>query len=374
MAGSLVWLTSIMRSMRRGAVLAVVAVLGGLIMPATVSAAQVSCEPPHWESPAYYDFVHTYKTECASKQNYDRTFDDVTVSTLVDQHNRLAVTTSTALAGAVASLKVNGKEFIASGAKGSALQYAFHAWNKGGAASECYNPTQAGARIEVEGKKAPYHGPSISALYVMAGTGGSIKTEQRPAMFMTRADPTPGWDGCIAANYQPDKSPFTLGLSPYWLRTQIQLAPDQGLPANVVRATASITSGDDFHDGFDSVYVAYLQRDFTNVFSYDLASGGLTQQKPESHASKSPLLRCTPDEAYCLGMYVTPEFLGTEAYYYTMTRPPNQYNGMLGEATIQVDSPTNNVHNGDTLNYETFLVVGNKQRVADTFRQLHQKP
>lgn len=123
----------------------------------------------------------------------------------------------------------------------------------------------------------------------MEGTGGSIRTEQRPALFMTRADPKPGWDGCIAANHQPNREP-----------------------------------------------------------------------------------RSPPDEAYCLGMYVKPEFLGTDAYYYTMTRPPTPYNGMLGEATIQVDSPTKNVNNGDTLNYETFLVVGNKQRVADTFRQLHQ--
>lgn len=373
MVGCGIWLGSIMRSIRRAAVLAAVAVLGALIMPATGPAAQVSCAPPHWESPAYYDFVHTYKTECAAKTNYDRTFPDVTVSTLVDQRNRLSVTASTALAGAVASLKVSGKEFIASGAKGSALQYAFHAWDEGRAASECYNPTQAGARIEGVRGKAPWHGPSISALYVQEGTGGSIRTEQRPAMFMTREDTHPGWDGCIAAKYQDDADPFNQGLSPYWLRTQVQLAPDHGLPSNVVRAAASITSGDKFHAGFDGVYVAYLQRDFTNVYSYDLAGGAVTPQNPERYASKSPLLRCTPDEAYCLGMYVAPEFLGTKAYYYTMTRPPNQYNGMLGEATIQVDSPTTNVSKGDTLNYETFLVVGNKQRVADTFRQLHSR-
>ncbi|MCE7010981.1 hypothetical protein LWC34_50485 [Kibdelosporangium philippinense] len=359
-----------MRSIRRLAVIAVVTVAGALCMPATVPAAQNLCEPPHWESPEYYNFIHTYKTECASKQNYDRTFPDVTASRMVDGHNQLSVTTSTALAGAIASVKVNGKEFIASGAKGTAFQYAFHAWNEGGAPSECYNPTQAGARIEVERQRAPFHGPSTSALYTHAGTGSSIRTEARPAMFMTRDDPVLGWGDCLAANYQPDRSPFTMGLSPYWLKTEIQLGL-RGLD-NVFRLGATITSDDDPHDHFDGVTVAYLQRDFTEVYSYELADGTTTLRPPASHASKDPMMRCTSDSNYCLGLYIKPAAVAAGDYYYTMTRPPSSYNGMLGEATIQVDSRTTSVNGGDTIGYETFVAVGNKDRVSSTFAALHR--
>ncbi|WP_143445993.1 hypothetical protein [Kibdelosporangium aridum] len=363
-----------MRSIRRVAVIAVATVAGALFTPATVPAAQNSCVPPHWESPEYYDFIHTYKSECASKQNYDRTFPDVTVSAQVNWWTRLAVTTSTAQAGAIASLKVNNKEFIASGAKGSSLQYAFHAWQQGGAPSECYNPTQAGARIEGETQPPPHHGPSTSALYTMARTGSSIRTEARPAMFMTRTDPKPGWDGCFGADHQPDRVPFSMGLSPYWLRTQVELAPDHAMPTldNVVRLAASITSEDTPHDFFNGVLVAYLQRDFTEVYSYDLAGGTTTVRPPESYASKDPMMRCTSDGNHCLGMYVRPQVLGTQAYYYTMTRPPTPYNGMLGEATIQVTSPSGKMSTGDTLGYETFLAVGNKDRVSSAIGKLHR--
>ena len=199
--------------------------------PVTVAtAAASSCEAPPRSSAAYTDFVLTYKSECATKKNYDRTFQDVTASVLVDKRNRLSVTTSTALAGAIASVKVNNKEFITSGGHGAAFQYAFHAWQKGKAATECYNPTQAGTRQDDAGQPPPYHGPSTSALYTMARSGSTIRTAVRPAMFVTLADTKPGWGDCLSADHQPKRVPFTMGLSPYWLKTKIELAPDHDAP------------------------------------------------------------------------------------------------------------------------------------------------
>ncbi|MEO3790859.1 hypothetical protein ABGB14_11625 [Nonomuraea sp. B10E15] len=307
-------------------------------------------------------------------RNWNRTFPDVSVSALVDDRNNLAVTSSTSLAGAIASVKAGGKEFVASGGHGAALQYAFHAWQKTGRATECYNPTQAGARIDDVGQREPYHGPSTSALYVMAKAGSSIRTESRPAMYLTRADRQPGYDGCLAANVQPNTSPFTLGLSPYWLRTQVQLAPDNKVAAlkNVVRLSADLTSEDSLHEQFDGVLIAYLQRDFVRVYSYEPTGDVLTPGPAAEYVTKDPVLRCTADHLHCLGMYVRPAVLGTSAYYYTMTRPPSPYNGMAGEYTMQVTSPAVDVAKGDVLTYETFLVVGNRDRVASTIRQLHQ--
>ncbi|MCK2218388.1 hypothetical protein MF672_032025 [Actinomadura sp. ATCC 31491] len=363
-----------MRSIRQGAVLAAVTVMTAVVTPATAVAAAGPCEAPPRSSPGYDDFVLTYKSACASKKNWDRTFQDVTASVLVDKRNRLAVTTSTALAGAIASVKVNDKEFISSGGHGAAFQYAFHAWQKGGEASECYNPTQAGSRQDDADQPPPYHGPSTSALYTMAGSGASIRTAGRPAMFVTLADTKPGWGGCRSADFQDKRSPFTMGLSPYWLQTEVELAPDHDAPEleNVFRAAATLTSDDERHEHFDGVLVAYLQPDFTKVFSYGLTTGRLSPEPADSRASKDPMVRCTGDGDYCLGMYVKPEVLGAKGYYYTMTRPPMDYNGHFQENTIQVTSPGGAVDKGDKLHYETYVVVGNKSRVERTMTQLHR--
>lgn len=328
--------------------------------------------PPASDAAATYDFIHTYRSECATNRNYDRTFPDVTLATTVDGTNRLSVTTSTALAGAIASVRVNDKEFIASGGYGAALQYAFHAWQEGEAASECYNPTQAGTRLDAEGQQAPYHRKSsTSALYTMAKSGLSVRTESRPAMFMTRADTTPGWDGCHGVDFQPDRVPFSQGLSPYWLQTTVDLQPDGAQElSNVIRLEATLTSDDDAHDHFDGVLVAYLQRDFTDAFSVDPTTRVLTRRPKDSYTSKEPLARCTTDGAYCMGILTVPSAVAAGTYYYSMSRPPSPYNGMTGEDTIQITAPRGTVARGDKVSYEVYLAVGNRQRVADTLAAL----
>jgi hypothetical protein len=136
----------------------------------------------------------SYNSACASTSNWTRTFPDTTISDVVDGQVPVAVTTSTALSGAIASLTVAGKQYIASGGHGSALQYDFHAWqgsSPGG--SECYNPTQAGARTDDSGQPAPWHAASTSALYQMSVSASqdAIDTASRPAMWVTLADTAP---------------------------------------------------------------------------------------------------------------------------------------------------------------------------------------
>jgi hypothetical protein len=257
------------------------------------------------DNPAYYDYVHTYNGDCASKANWDRSFPDVTVSRTAAGHT-LQLTTSTAFGGAVASLKVDGREYVASGGHGSAVQWAYHAWGAGAGASECYNPTQAGSRADDAGGP-PWHGPSTSALYVHQRAGpATIKTESRPAMYISLADPNPGFGGCRAADFQPARSPFTFGLSPYWEKTTVALAPDSGAPDNVIRMTAELTSEDDVYANFDGLLVAYLQRRFTDAFRLHPNSGVVEKRQPDDPGVAQPVIRCTPSRAECLGMYFRP--------------------------------------------------------------------
>jgi hypothetical protein len=347
------------------------------VAPGRAGAESCPPVPPHQDpaDAAYYDFVSTYRSACAARQNWDRTFADATATTVVDGQVPLSVTASSALAGALASLKVGGKEYIASGGHGAALQYAFHAWHAGAVATECYNPTHAGSRLDDVGFGPPYHGPSTSALYQLASTGTTIRTTVRPAMFIERSDSEPGWNSCRSADHQPDRLPYSAGLSPYWLNTEVRLAPDHGLAglANVIKLSAVLDSEDELHEHFSGVLVAYLQRDFTATYTYDPATNAVRPFSGDL-ATRLPSIRCTADGAYCLGIYFPAADL-PEAYYYTMTRAPFPYNGYFGEHTVQMTAPTSRIGAGATtrLRYDTYLVVGNLDRTASTLAAVHQR-
>ena len=195
-------------------------------------------------------------------------------------------------------------------------------------------------------------------------------------MFITRSDPDPGWAGCRATDHQPARSPYTYGLAPYWLNTRVQLSPDHALTGldNVIKLTATLTSEDRLYPNFDGVLIAYLQHDFTEVYSYDPTRRTLVRRPANQHAGTIPAVRCTAGGAHCLGMYFRPAAM-PQAYYYTMTRGPLPSNGMFGEYTMQVTMPFRNVGAGGTtsLRPELYLAVGNAARVADTFRVLSER-
>jgi hypothetical protein len=180
-------------------------------------------QPQDMTNPAFYSYVNTYNGACASTTNDGHSFADAGVSTLVDGTNRFSVTASTALGGAIASLRVNDKEFIASGGHGSALQWAFHAWDDGKAASECYNPTEAGSRPD-DASPPPYHGPSTSLISQFSHTGtASVSAQSQPAMYVPLSMTAHWYGGCHSADYQPKTLPYTDGLSPYSLSTSVRL-------------------------------------------------------------------------------------------------------------------------------------------------------
>jgi hypothetical protein len=217
--------------------------------------------PQTMDNAAFYGYVHTFDSRCASHRNWDRSFDDVQVSTMVDGRNRLSVTAATSLGGALASLRVNEREFLASGGHGSALQWAFHA------------------------------------------------------------------------------------------------------------------SEDTYHQGFDGVVAIYLQRTFTATFDYDPATGQLTRHQSDFAASH-PVIRCTADQAYCLGTYF-PRSAMPSAYYWIQTEGATPYNGMSGAFIEQITVPASGVGQGGLtrLDYEAYLAVGNLSRVMSTLDSLdRQRP
>ena len=191
-------------------------------------------------------------------------------------------------------------------------------------------------------------------------------------MFVPLTSPRKGYGDCQAQELQPNRSPYNHGLSPYLMTAGVQLAPANGHPrlTNVVRLSATLDSEDRRYPDFDGVLVAYLQRDFTQALTYQPATGKLLERAAQA-SSAEPAVRCTADRGHCLGMYFRPAAL-PGAYYYTMAREPNEYNGFFGEQNIQVTAPAKDIgRDGRTrLGYEVFLAVGDQHRVARALRDL----
>lgn len=354
-------------------ILAIAALLGGMLSPAQAEEPTVTCPPPpepqDMRNEAYYQFVMTYKSECAEHTNWGTYYPDLTISS-----DQVSVTASTALAGAIASVRYGGKEYIGSGGHGAAFQWAVRPFVRPiGApdtvqpkATECYNPTQAGSQKDDDGKTAPYHWPSTSALSQFEKVGDNrYLAASRLAMYVPIPQQTklPD-DNCKAADYQPDQSPMSLGLSHYWLN------PDVSVSGNVIELRAGLHVEDQEPAAnvgeVHSTIVAYTQRDFTKEYAY--LNGQLVPfDATRWDHKKSPSLRCTENGTHCLGMYLPNSQTREDAYVYLESRAPDEYTAWGGSYTIEATFVSRNSRHVDM---QAYAVVGDKQKVTETFDRL----
>jgi hypothetical protein len=102
--------------------------------------------------------------------------------------SEIVITTTNRLAGAIDSLKWNGKEFIDSTDHGRQLQSAasFDCKAKGEFWAECYNPTEAGSRLDGVGPK------SSSQLLGIKASGSELFTKSRMAFWLAPHEKSSG--------------------------------------------------------------------------------------------------------------------------------------------------------------------------------------
>ncbi len=130
--------------------------------------------PPHADTSDNY----AYNTKgAASLANGGRSVDrwgilfkDKQITT-----DNITITSSVALAGAIASVRYKGFELIASGGHGSAMQFISHDWDSGSGPTECRNPTEGG-NMNDDGGAFPHHGPSSSWIDTIWQDSNTIST------------------------------------------------------------------------------------------------------------------------------------------------------------------------------------------------------
>ncbi|GAA2841591.1 hypothetical protein GCM10010452_82250 [Crossiella cryophila] len=325
---------------------------------------------------AHYDFTMIYKSRCAVTRNWNREFADLTAD-----NGTVSVTTSTALAGSIASVRWGGREIIGSGGHGAAFQWALRPLvnrldNPGGkpGPTECFNPTQAGSQDDDRGTKPPFHGDSTSALYDPKLTGATISSVNRMANYVPygqEGHPNPGeTPNCKATDYQEFKSPFSDGLSPYVLWSQIALAPDHELPLpNVFRIRGDIST-EDVPRTVAGTLVAYTHRDFSAQYKYNPDTKALAEFGHDEGGQDQPVLRCTPTGSHCLAFYLQrSRFPASGTYFWAHSEAPRAYNAWGGAYTMEI---TNYTHEFRGLNAEVFAAVGDRELVLRTLDKLRE--
>jgi hypothetical protein len=267
--------------------------------------------------------------------NYGRVFPNYTIATS-GARPALVVTAIPALAGAVASIKYNGQELIATGGHGASFQYALHPSypSRGLAASECDNPTEAGSKPDdAAAPGAPWLSQSTSGIIGIWSTPASpspqIATKVNLAYYVP-AGTASDFNGNCAA-YTVARGGFVDGkVSSFILDKWITLGAtfNGTFFPNVIRFDARIEIPRDTEQ-MDVTLVAYLSRLFQDEIFFDPRTNtqvvkvrGQALQSGFVNISTAPVTRIFADRSWrtAVGVLAPPSALGARE-----TRAPLLY-------------------------------------------------
>jgi hypothetical protein len=360
---------------------------------------------------------NTYDPSCSSFKNWSSTLRPDIKTRAISGTTPIEIIQSNALAGAIASVKVGSKEYIASGGHGAAFQWNFHADPTLKVGTECYNPTEAGTEADditnqwystypIDKTRlwnvTPYHGPSTSAILAWPTTwnGNRVNTltqkstsiTSRLAMYKPQ-----GYTGVRCENTPadfPKRIPYNISgqstdtrtLSPFILRKSVDMDVLGKGYENVFRVNADLTiEPDSFMAGRNrnnSVLIAYLQEEFTDMNYVDLKNRVVSKvvtsgESQEQNKFKAPILS-TADGSYALGLYVPKALCDpnvTVQYYLEVANPTDPKKLSERRRTIQATfyETIANPELGARRRHSTYWVVGNRQYVADTLYKLYDK-
>jgi len=200
----------------------------------------------------------------------------------------LTISSSSRFAGAINSVKWNGKEFINQDDHGRELQSAVSFDGLG----ECLNPTEAGC--EADGTLDT----STSRLLYFIASGNQLKSSTQMAFWTRINQPYPA--GC-GIDTSIKVSQNTTDLSNHILTKQVTIgysgienAIEYLITFHVPEHHTSAT--------FESL-TGYLTKDFSSFWTFDPATQALTSLSAGPGEQNIPIILSTADSQYAMGIY-----------------------------------------------------------------------
>jgi len=200
--------------------------------------------------------------------------------------SEIVITTTSRLAGAIHSLRWNGREFIDSADHGRQLQSASNFDAGSRITAETYNPTEAGSRFDGAGQK------STSVLHALNAKGNKLSTVSQMAFWLR-----PGKKS--GDNLAKNK---TL-LSNHQLKKTISIGA-HGLPHAIsYHVTFNIPPGERHRHAVFEAVTGYMPSEFSKFHAYDVKAQKLLPLSDGPGEQSHPVILSTPDAKYAMGVW-----------------------------------------------------------------------
>ena len=204
----------------------------------------------------------------------------------------IVISTTTRLAGAIDSLRWNGKEFIDSADHGRQLQSAssFDMAKPGPFWAECYNPTEAGSRRDGAGEK------STSRLEHIKATENTLATRSTMAFWLNPGEKS---SGRLALN--------TTALSNHRVEKQVTIGMP-GLPHAIdYRVNFHVPSGEHHAMGQFEALTGYMPQEFSRFLSWNPVTGETAPLDDGPGEQSLPVIFPVPGETHAMGIFTKGE-------------------------------------------------------------------
>ena len=200
--------------------------------------------------------------------------------------SEIVITTTSRLAGAIHSLRWNGREFIDSADHGRQLRSAANFDMGSKFIPETFNPTEAGSRFDGAGSK------STSVLHALTVKGNVLSTDNQMAFWLRPGEKS---FGRSAKN--------TTALSRYYLKKTVTIGA-HGLPHAIgYDVTFTIPKGEHHRYAQFEVVTGYMPSEFSKFHAYDLKAQKILPLSDGPGEQSHPVILSTPDAKHAMGVW-----------------------------------------------------------------------
>lgn len=268
----------------------------------------------------------------------------------------IVITTTSRVAGAIHSLKWNGMEFIDSLDHGRQLQSAcsFDLARSGPFWAECFNPTEAGSRLDHTGNK------TTSRLTAHVARNNILATKCQMAFWLAPGEKS---SGRPALN--------TTTLSNHHLGKIVRIG-HEGLPHAIEYiVTFGIPSAEYHTMGQFEALTGYMPPDFSRFLSWNPTTGKPAELNDGPGEQPLPVIFTTANEQHAMGIYTPfmPSCPSDKPSYGRFRFPREKV--VKWNCVFRVRNPQGINITGVSL--RMFVSVGTLDDVVTTQASLHQK-
>lgn len=206
--------------------------------------------------------------------------------------SEIVITTTRRLAGAIASLKWHGREFINTTDHGRELQSSCSFDDTPSAGAETFNPTEAGSRRDSAGPN------STSRLLEITARGNHLRTRTQMAFWLAPAERS---EGQLARN--------TNTLSNYVLTKDVSIGFQRWPQVLDYRVTFSVPVDARHVMAQYEALTGYMPPEFDHFWEFNPQTGELLALTHKQGGSPNPVVLATADGQYAMGIFAPPQKL-----------------------------------------------------------------